>query len=83
MNRNEHLDGNGAIQTEALFIAPSSTVVAAPRDAAPLVAAWLADRNARCFAAYRGDIEDFRAFLGCATVDTAAARLLEIGHWDE
>lgn len=45
-----------------------------------LVAAFLAGRNARTLAAYRQDLEDFRAFVNVADVDEAARLLLVAGH---
>jgi len=49
-------------------------------DAARLVDAFLAGRNARTLRAYRQDLEDFRAFVGAVDLDDAAARLMSQGQ---
>ena len=45
-----------------------------------LVAAFLSGRNSRTLAAYRQDLEDFRAFVGAETREDAGRLLLERGH---
>lgn len=49
-------------------------------DAARLVAAFLAGRNAQTLRAYSADLDDFRAFLDVRDVNAAAAQLLGHGH---
>jgi integrase/recombinase XerC len=48
--------------------------------AARLLAAFLSGRKAETILAYRNDLEDFRKYLGVATLDQAAQRLLAHGH---
>ena len=45
-----------------------------------LVASFLAGRGERTLAAYRQDLEDFRAFVGTATAQAAAKFLLSLPH---
>lgn len=47
-----------------------------PSNAAELLAAFFSGRSPHTTAAYRGDLADFRAFIGADTVEAAAARLL-------
>ncbi|MGI8607858.1 MAG: tyrosine-type recombinase/integrase [Candidatus Dormibacteria bacterium] len=47
---------------------------------AGLVDAFLAGRTRRTMEAYRADLEDFRAFLGLASMADASAALLSRGH---
>lgn len=61
---------------------PASTAAGTPT-ALPIpgwslspVEAFLAGRSPRTVAAYRADLEDFRAFLGAPTIDAAAVALL-------
>ena len=60
---------------------PTSLVDAVPvaqpaSRTADLIAAFFAGRSPSTIAAYRGDLDDFRAFVGADTVEAAAARLL-------
>jgi integrase/recombinase XerC len=52
----------------------------AHEDAARLVDAFLAGRNARTLRAYRQDLEDFRAFVAAVDLDDAARRLMGRGQ---
>ncbi len=45
-----------------------------------LIAAFFAGRNARTLQAYRQDLDDFRSFLGMASINEAAGRLFAGTH---
>ena len=62
---------------QALTVVPSLRLVPAPTR---LLAAWLDGRSERTRLAYSQDLDAFRAFIGAATVDAAAAHLLGRGH---
>lgn len=47
---------------------------------AGLVSAFLSGRNERTLAAYRQDLEDFRAWLGTGSIDDAAGALFRLPH---
>lgn len=64
----------------ALTVATSAPLVSVTLDGDRLVAAFLAGRNERTLAAYRRDLEDFRSYVGAATTDDAARRLLSGSH---
>jgi integrase/recombinase XerC len=49
-------------------------------DLSRLLEAFLAGRKERTIAAYRADLEDFRAFVGVATMGEASSRLLSGSH---
>lgn len=54
--------------------------VSLERTGARLLERFLSARNPRTLAAYRQDLEDFRAFVGAATPEDAGRLLLERGH---
>lgn len=79
----------GKALVEVLVPAPeAAALVATGRDmdfkasfpVEDLVAAFLAGRSARTMAAYRGDLQDFAAWLGVATVEAVAGELLGCEH---
>ncbi len=63
--------------TYPLVPAAAGGALAAPVD---LVAAFLQGRSAQTLRAYRKDLDDFAAFVGEATADAAARRLLAHGN---
>ena len=66
-------------ETAVSILNPPSSPVPGP-DANRLVDAFLSGRNERTLAAYRGDLQDFRAFVETDTLDEAAGLLLGRGH---
>lgn len=66
------------MKTAALV--PLSSSVPARPSPSRLVAAFLAGRNPRTLAAYRQDLENFRAFVGAEDLSQAAELLLTRGH---
>jgi integrase/recombinase XerC len=65
---------------QALVQAPRAPLALEPMTARGLVESFLAGRNPRTLAAYRADLETFRAFTGAPTPDDAAYFLLARGH---
>ena len=65
---------------ETALVPVVSSALALPSLGRRLVEAFLSGRNARTLEAYGRDLEDFRVFVGAATVDQAAGELLGRGH---
>ena len=59
-----------------------AAVMDARSKAAGLVSAFLSGRSERTIAAYRQDLEDFRAWAEADTIDHAAASLFSLPHGD-
>jgi len=68
------------MKPSALVPFSSALSVLRPSSAHRLLGAFLAGRNPRTLAAYRQDLEDFRAFMGAETSEEAAGLLLSHGH---
>lgn len=64
----------------ALTLRPSFSIPTTAADPSRLVGAFFAKFQGRTLAAYRQDLEDFRAFVGAASTDEAARVLLSRGH---
>jgi integrase/recombinase XerC len=68
------------ISTALVEARPAAALVSFAPDLSRLLAAFFAGRNERTLAAYRADLEGFRAFVGAATVGEASNRLLSGSH---
>jgi hypothetical protein len=66
------------VTSTALVEARPATLVAF--DLSRLLEGFFAGRKERTIAAYRADLEDFRAFVGVATMGEASSRLLSGSH---
>jgi hypothetical protein len=73
----KHRIGTAVISTALVEARPAAL---ASFDLSRLLEAFLDGRNERTLAAYRADLEGFRAFLGAATVGEASSRLLSGSH---
>lgn len=68
------------METTTAVVTTEARSVTAAGAAGLLLDDFLSGRNERTLQAYRQDLEDFRAFVGTATPDDAAALLLSHGH---
>jgi integrase/recombinase XerC len=73
------VDGVGEGRRTLSIAAVSTDGTTDSTNAQAIVAAFLAGRNERTLRAYRQDLERFAAFLGAATPEEAAGRLLSAG----